>query len=99
METFGKFIMGLILMVLSTIIGGFILTKFWNWFVIPIFYFNQITIIQAIGLSFLISYIRFDYKKANNDNLTFEDFIKQFITAIILSGLLFLIGYIIHLFY
>lgn len=98
MEAFGKFITGLILTIFLTIVGGFVLVKFWDWFIIPIFQFKSLTLIQAIGLSYFISYIKTTFKR-NEDEFDFVKMISQMIFSLIMFVLLFGIGYIIHLFY
>lgn len=99
MEAIGKFFTGLIMLIITTILSGFLLVKLWDWFLLPVFEIKQITLIQAIGLTFFIScFIKtIDYTKSQE--LTWSKFVEKFFTSIILYGILFLLGYIIHLLY
>lgn len=63
MDKFGKFVATVIYMVLSSMIGGFVLTKLWSWFIITTFpAIPPITIIQGLGLALVIGYVTGRYR-------------------------------------
>ena len=98
MENFGKFMTVVLAMIISPIINGFVITKLWLWFVVPTFEANPLRVVEAIGLMFLINYI-----KAKRDNEADKDkFWEQFATNIIfmflMAGFALLSGWIVQMF-
>ena len=98
MENFGKFMTVVLAMIISPIINGFVITKLWLWFVVPTFEANPLRVVEAIGLMFLINYI-----KAKRDNEADKDkFWEQFATNIIfmflMAGFTLLSGWIVQMF-
>jgi hypothetical protein len=97
METFGKFMFGTISLILMSIFGGYVLMKLWDWFIVYAFALNSINLIQAIGLSFFISYIK-ARKKENEEKTTFESFLKDMGNSILFLLITLGLGYLITLF-
>ena len=98
MENFGKFMTVVLAMLISPIINGFVITKLWLWFIVPTFEANPLRVVEAIGLMFLINYI-----KAKQDTKADKDkFWKQFGTNIIylilMAGFSLLSGWIVQMF-
>jgi hypothetical protein len=54
----GIFALVVLYIVGSTIFNGWVLAKLWNWFMVPIFGFKPLTIITAIAISTVFSFIR-----------------------------------------
>ncbi len=98
MEALGKFTAFILMAIIAAILTGFVVLKFWGWFVSPIFEIQQIRLVEAIGLVFLINYLQARY----DDNATKGDFWEKFISRsvflVIYSGLTLLAGYIMSLF-
>jgi len=102
MENFGKFITA-ITTILATIIGilvrGFVITKLWIWFIVPIFETTPLRLVEAIGLSFIIGFIIYRKSSKSDDG---ESFWAAFVSSIVetLSASIFalLFGWIIQLF-
>lgn len=67
MEKFGKFMVITLIMIISPIINGFVLSKLWLWFIVPIFQIRQISLIEAIGLVCFISFIAAKKVKTEQD--------------------------------
>lgn len=93
-ESLLKFIGAIALVILNTIMTGWVLTKLWIWFVVSIFNVPPLTIIQAIGLSFTMSIFLNTASKLDE---------KKDITLTIIEGLLrplfiLLIAYLFHSF-
>lgn len=96
-----------IMMIIATIYGafawGFLLYKFWYWFILPVFpALTHITFYQAVGLWFFISLFKgLDYSAYNQHNKDkdeqgYKDFEKVKLWSGILGPwLLLLIGYFI----
>ena len=50
MKIIGSIVATVVALVLGAIIGGFVLSKLWVWFMVPIFDLNPLRIVEAIGL-------------------------------------------------
>jgi len=56
----------IIAMLYHSIIIGYTLSILWEWFIVPIFNIH-IGIIEAIGISLILVYLRIDYKESSAD--------------------------------
>ena len=105
MKAFGIIMAVIMALILTPIIYGFVFCKLWIWFVVPTFGLQSLTLIQAIGLSFIISFFlgKNDlFKEQNNKNNTRQDnteaISKLLFLPLIYGGLVLFFGYIISLF-
>jgi hypothetical protein len=99
MEAIGKLVTGLSLVLVSTIVGGFVFMKLWSYFIITTFDVSPLTLIQAIGVAFVFSHLKAKIKKSDIDEkLEFSDTVVLLMTSIIYNFLYLLLGYIISLF-
>lgn len=63
MKTIGQITLTIIFMIISAIFGGWIFLKLWGWFILPVFEnMPELSLIQAIGLSFVIRFFTADLK-------------------------------------
>jgi hypothetical protein len=97
MEAFGKFMTVLLAMIISPIIGGFVIMKLWDWFIIPIFDIHPLRLVEGIALVLIFSYIKADYKKTTTENF-WEDFIAKCLFVVTMAAFALFAGWIIHLF-
>lgn len=98
METFGKFMTVLLSMIISPIINGFVFSKLWLWFIVPVFHTNPVRIVEAIGILVLINFIRLKGNTDfNNDNF-WEKYIKSLILMIFVAAFALLFGWVVTLF-
>lgn len=57
MKSFSKFVCSLALSVVGSILGGLVLTKYWAWFIVPVFReLPHLTHGQGIGISLTVSF-------------------------------------------
>lgn len=102
METFYKaftnFILGTILVIGSILFRGYLLSTFWEWFIIPIFDVETISILQAIGLSMVIGL--FTYKRQKESTCTKEDeyWFTGILTVMFNYLIIWFMGWILTLF-
>lgn len=97
METLGKICFATITIIISTLIGGYVFMKLWQWFIVTSFHVQGLSFIQSIGLSFFLNYLK-PGKKIEKES-SIEDLLKIFIEIIIVSGLVLVFGWMITLFY
>jgi len=98
MENFGKFITIVIGIIIPPIIMGFVTMKLWGWFVVPIFEQDPLKIIEAIGLVFLINYIKIKRDKEVDVDEFWSDVVSSLVFIILSSGVALLSGWIVQYF-
>lgn len=78
MKTFAKIIAGLVLtptlMILNSIFGGIVLSIIWGWFIIPVFHTVSMNYLQAIGVSFVVSFFFKGFKMDKSAEETFKSY-------------------------
>jgi hypothetical protein len=95
METFGKIVGGILMMIIGIIIGGFILMKTWAWFIVPVFpTLPVLTLPQAIGISVFYAILT---AKRIDDDKDFDDISEEWVKGLIYAVLLFLVAWIVFL--
>jgi len=86
------------ILVMSSIMNGFVLTKLWAWFMVPAFGLPQLSIPIAIGISIVIRYLTYqkppEPEGANNINK-----IGETLGFVIVYPIMTLfIGWVVHFF-
>ena len=97
MESFGKLITVLLMLVLISIIGGFVIKTMWEWFVSPVFGLPSLTIGYAIGLMFIVDYLRKSDLDIREEK-PFKESIIEFFVFVFKSLLALIFGWIVTLF-
>lgn len=98
MENLGKFTVFIISIVVAVIVRGFVLTKLWAWFIVPVFELSPLRIVEAIGISTLIGYLTYSREKGKEDDDFWKKFIESLVVSIVLALLSLGMGWIISLF-
>ena len=100
MKIIGSIVATIVALVLGAIMGGFVLSKLWVWFMVPIFDLNPLRIVEAIGLTFIVGYMTKDPVETNNilEGSFLEELLKAFLQTLVAAGGFLFIGWIIHLF-
>lgn len=98
MENFGKFMTIVLAMIISPIISGFVIVKLWAWFIVPTFEVNPLRIVEAIGIMFLINYLKAKRDKESDRDKFWEQFAANFIYLILMAGFTLLSGWIVQMF-
>jgi hypothetical protein len=97
MENFGKFMTIVMAMIISPIINGFVIMKLWAWFIVPTFEMNPLRIVEAIGIMYLINFIRMKRDKDQTDNF-WEEFSTNVVFVLLMAGFALLSGWIVQMF-
>jgi hypothetical protein len=88
-----------LIVVVSSIANGFVLTVLWSWFVIPIFSLPPLNIPQAIGISLVMSYLTHQKTESKNDDKgILEQAISLLLYVILYPALVLGIAWIVQLF-
>ena len=100
MKIIGSIVATVVALVLGAIMGGFVLSKLWVWFMVPIFDLNPLRIVEAIGLTFIVGYMTKNPVESGKtlEGSFLEELLIAFLQTLVMAvGFLF-IGWIIQLF-
>jgi len=98
METFGKVCFTLISMVITAMIGGFVFQTLWDWFMVPTFAMHPMNLIQSIGISFFIGYLKMNLGKNNDEEISIELIVRSLVMTFVGSLFVLGLGWLITLF-
>lgn len=83
-------------LIIATAMRGWALSLLWGWFIVPLFDAPQLTIVQAIGLSMVISFNHFDQTQKKEKTESFlEDFSRTVFVGSLHTLFVVLLGWII----
>jgi len=80
----------------SAVLNGFVLTKLWGWFIVPVFKAPELSLVPAIGLGIIVSFFTTSYKE--NSKPLEEILLTATLVAIFKPALFLLLGWVVHLF-
>jgi len=102
METFGKIVSVVILLIISPIVSAFVALKLYTWFLLPNFNLPELGIATMIGI---IVFLRFvinptpDEDDDDDEHHSFsEKIVRVFAKVILKAGLILFVGWIVSLF-
>lgn len=98
MKTFLKICFLIVVLIITFISTGFVFSKLWGWFIVTTFKVQPLTIIQAIALSFFISYLKMNPHQKSKIKTDVESILEALIIAVSADLLMFVIGWAITLF-
>lgn len=99
MKVFNVICSFLVMLVLSTVLNGYVLTNLWNWFVVDTFNAPSLALSEAIGVVLVVSFLtRDDAAHSENDKDISNAVIKASALAVTRPILALLMGWIITLF-
>jgi len=89
-----------VLLLVSSILNGYVLSVLWGWFIVPVFNLPTLTAVSAIGIAMVVSYLTYQYNESDeDDNKSFGEKLAKPIAIAILRPLFALFfGWIVHLF-
>jgi hypothetical protein len=87
MENFVKFMTVVLAMIISPIINGFVFSKLWFWFIVPTFQMQPLRVVEAIGIIFLINFIRVKIDKEADKDKFWGTFASNMVFIVLMAGL------------
>lgn len=85
--------------VLSTVVNGWALMTLWGWFIVPVFELPSLTIVKAIGVAMVISFLTKHHNLSEQKKGSTSEMISFLIgSSFVLPAITVLIGFIVHLF-
>jgi hypothetical protein len=89
--TVGIIAMLVLFIVYSAAVNGYVLSSLWGWFIVPVFAVEPITIVQAVGLSIVVSFVTF--------HGTPKDYKPDWTQALLRPFVVLLMGWIVRTFF
>ena len=99
MENFGKFMTVLLALIISPIITGFVFSKLWMWFIVPTFDLQPLKIVEAIGIVFIINFVKAKRTKDQNNDNFWQEFAQGMVFIVLMSCFALLSGWILTMFF
>lgn len=93
MNTFLKIVGVIIACIISPIWNGYVFCVLWSWFIVTQFGLPQLSIPSALGISLLIRFTTYDYKKGENKGL-----VESIVIVFAVPLFILIVGKIITLF-
>lgn len=88
----------MVMIPVGAIANGLALSTLWGWFIIPAFGAPALSIVTAIGLAMVVSYMTYQYNETQQAGNTTTALIKAIIMTILRPAMALGVGYIVHLF-
>lgn len=96
---FGGIVGFVLLMTVSAIFNGYALSVLWGWFVVPTFGAPQLSIVAAIGIAMVVSYLTHQVNSCQKEKKKFSEELAGGVTlALLRPSFALLFGWIVHLF-
>jgi hypothetical protein len=98
MKTIKSILFSIIVTASNIAVSAAILMYFWSWFIIDYFRVTPMSYSQTIGISMLVAFIKFNFKRAKEyaskeKDIDYTQQIANEITHILLLCVLWLMGY------
>ena len=93
----GVFVLLAAYVVVASIVRGWVLTYLWQWFILPVFDVRDITIVEAIGLSMVVTFLTVQQQQTKDERDGTEK-ASDLVAAIIYPFLVLVIAWIVHQF-
>jgi hypothetical protein len=95
MDTLGKFVAAIVMIIIGLLVGGFILMMTWSWFIVPVFpTLPVLTLGQAIGIDVFISLLT---AKMDDKDRDFEEMFEKFAKGLFYSAVLLFVAWLVFI--
>ena len=98
MEYFGKFMTVILAMIISPIVNGFVFSKLWFWFIVPIFQTQPLRVVEAIGIVYLLNFVMMKKNKDVGNSNFWEEFTTNMLFVVLTAGFTLFVGWIVTIF-
>lgn len=88
------------LLVLTTILRGYVLSIMWGWFMVPTLGLPKLSIVQAIGIAAVISFLTYQDNSGTvkKQRSASEAFTEALVIAACYPLVVLLFGWVVHLY-
>lgn len=84
--------------VVTAILNGWVLMIMWGWFIVPLFELPALRVVEAIGVSMVISMLTVKHEYKEDKHKTTEDRVSLVVAMLSYPVIVVLIGWIVHQF-
>ncbi len=98
---FGVFVGFALLIVVSALLNGWVLSILWGWFIVPTFGLPKLSVVTAIGIALTVHYLTYQYHKeakSEQDDELGILFMRSFLFVIFQPLLALMVGWVVHKF-
>lgn len=88
----------IILTIIFVFLRGFIFSKYWSWFIMPIFQIRELSIAESLGILFTIGVFILKDDKIENKEEFWIKVEQKFLSEIPKLGIMLLSGWLLQLF-
>ena len=93
----GRFLFGVLLYIAAIPVRGYVIACFWQWFIVPIWGWTPLTVIQAIGLSITASLFTFQLPRERDDETRKYTSNERLGLILILHGIMLATGWLLQM--
>ena len=88
------------LITIASIWRGFVFMKLWAWFIVPVFHLPMLTIVIAIGVSMVVSFLTYHSTNIdrNDTRSSSEKFTTDIAATIMYPATFLFLGWIVQMF-
>ena len=86
------------LLVISSLLRGFVLVKIWGWFIVPLFHLPVLTLLPAIGLALVVGFMTYQYQYSKDERSAGEKVFESIFLTFLYPLAVLLTGWVITLF-
>ncbi len=99
MEAIGRFVVGLMMVVFSILIGGWVFSVLWGWFMVPIFGLSALGLAGAIGIKTIVALVVYHQTSSMDEaGSTLEQLGKSLAHVFGINITALVCGWIVHYF-
>lgn len=84
----------LFILVVGFLVTGFVLMNLWGWIVCPAFGFESISLTESIGVSLIISYLKYNATDVDEPD---NEVYRRFAISLIADAMFLLMGWVVSL--
>jgi hypothetical protein len=99
MKALTLILLTLIGVTIGSVIGGYVLSVLWGWFIVTTFSLPALGIVEAIGLNLIVGFLTYQYtaeKQDAEDEKYAIALTNSIVKSIIFPLIILFIGYIVH---
>ena len=89
----GAMVLAPAIMLIGSLIGGYTVATLWGWFIAPIFGLKELSIVQAIGLSLVVTYMTYQTAPEDTESTSTKLKIAKELLRPVFA---LMIGYVVH---
>jgi hypothetical protein len=94
----GLVVLAFVTIIAGTIMNGWVLSITWGWFIVPFFHLPKLSLVFAMGIGLVISFLTHQDIPNPKDQTTSEA-VGRLVASAFITPLMFLVtGWVIHLF-